>query len=496
MRASGRAWLPGDEQVGGHSGGVAGFTCVGDNGPSLGSGRIDEGDAGGGAAGFPQVGDGQPKGGPSGERSSVYALVQAALECGELGLDSAQHIMKTLRLGYQRGASHEELALIERHLVAAAISLAAEGKAQAGFGGDSGAPGGRTHSNAADEEGPKVGATLDRGDPITQSRRVLISALNEVRRESASEPAAEKEPWPDEGFGRAGSFEQGLSGVDQPSRSTGTARILSGSSVGGGRNLGHGETGLLGDGLGADQVGQLAKSWSLIIDPEGSAPKPEESMSKRYLSVGKDKGGVVSIRGEVIPEVAAQMTLLLDAYLNPRLARNGADGGKEAKSRDLRTPGQKRHDALAGVLEIAAGMKETHTPGGAPPTLVISMSSDQVGLESGVAFIEGAAPQIAAIGAGAAQLMTCGGRIMKVLTDRAGRIIELGNTQRVFTAHWALQGGAFACGMESQKFERRSGLTLMDHGPPGLAPLILNGSGLDQRIWDVRVMAQRTWALN
>lgn len=53
------------------------------------------------------------------------------------------------------------------------------------------------------------------------------------------------------------------------------------------------------------------------IDPDGVEPAERVAMLKRGITLGAPVGGLVPIRGALLPETAAQLQLLLDAYNNP-----------------------------------------------------------------------------------------------------------------------------------------------------------------------------------
>lgn len=119
---------------------------------------------------------------------------------------------------------------------------------------------------------------------------------------------------------------------------------------------------------------------------------------------------------------------------------------------DDRTAVQKRHDALASALAIAARHKDMPTLGGASPVLVVTV--DAKDLAHGSAFGAGAGAGARGVrhmaagnggwatipGSGAhvpvsvAAQAACSGVIQRVLFDE-GRIIGITTTDRVFTVH-------------------------------------------------------------
>ncbi|QEW04192.1 HNH endonuclease signature motif containing protein [Microbacterium lushaniae] len=196
---------------------------------------------------------------------------------------------------------------------------------------------------------------------------------------------------------------------------------------------------------GADEVAIMAQTWALFLDPDGALPEEERAMKARGLTLGREREGVVGVQGALLPDVAAQLQRLLDAFLNPKVA--GAPGprfaaeteteeGEEDPPVDPRTSAQRRHDAFAGVLAVAAGMDGMPHLGGSAPTLVVTVAADQLDHASGVAFVPPrTAGDTGAVPASVARHAGCAGQIQRIVFDRAGRIIDLGTPQRLYTAH-------------------------------------------------------------
>ncbi|MFJ2542513.1 DUF222 domain-containing protein [Microbacterium sp. NPDC087589] len=225
----------------------------------------------------------------------------------------------------------------------------------------------------------------------------------------------------------------------------------------------------------AQDLKSLAEDLASMFDPDGEEPKDEDAKRRRGITIGRLKDGVHAIRGYLTPEVAAQFQLIMDALVNPKGdgpptpgvfftpssgtdSGNGADAGADAGAEvgedpfnsdersviDDRTAAQKRHDALAAALAIAARHKDMPTLGGASPVLVVTIDAKDLAHGSafgagaggaacngGWATIPGSGAHVpASVGAQAA----CSGVIQRVLFDE-GRIIGITTTDRVFTVH-------------------------------------------------------------
>lgn len=92
---------------------------------------------------------------------------------------------------------------------------------------------------------------------------------------------------------------------------------------------------------------------------------------------------------------------------------------------------QKHHDALATALFTVAASGQLPTLGGGAPTLVVSTRAEDLKADRGYVHIDGIDEPVSLA---VATHTACMGNIQRVVFDGNGRIIELGNTERVFTA--------------------------------------------------------------
>lgn len=158
------------------------------------------------------------------------------------------------------------------------------------------------------------------------------------------------------------------------------------------------------------------------------------------------------IRGNLTPEVAAQLQLLFDAFGNPKVGgaphpsvafEPTSDGPADSALYDdpynsdprnvidSRTPAQKRHDALAAALGIAARHDSMPTLSGAAPTLVVHVDAHDLATGTGWATIPGCETPVSL---SVAAHTACTGAVQRVLFDE-GRIVGITVTDRIFTVH-------------------------------------------------------------
>ncbi|MDQ0728368.1 HNH endonuclease signature motif containing protein [Microbacterium sp. W4I20] len=201
-----------------------------------------------------------------------------------------------------------------------------------------------------------------------------------------------------------------------------------------------------------EDLRQFAQSVAMSLDPDGPEPSDRGAQNHRFLTIGRLRDGLHSIRGNVLPDVAAQFQSVIDAQNNPKTdgpprpgvrfedseghgsadsEHPGHDDGFEDEPIDRRTAGQKRHDAFAAALGIAARHADMPSLGGAAPTLVVHVDAKDLAAGRGWATMAGSqAPVPLHVAAHTA----CNGAIQRVLFDE-GRIVGITVTDRVFTVH-------------------------------------------------------------
>lgn len=186
----------------------------------------------------------------------------------------------------------------------------------------------------------------------------------------------------------------------------------------------------------ADLLRVQAQAWAAALDQDGAEPKEEQAMRMRGVTIGVARDGVVPLRGSLLPEVAAQFQRICDATGSPRAGEGVSfrpDGdGHSGFADDPRTSSQKRHDALATALSVAASSEQLPTIGGAAPTLVISVRAEDLVSDTGWAHVDGID---APVSVRAAAHAGCAGVIQRVLLGENGRIQRVGTEERVFNRH-------------------------------------------------------------
>ncbi len=192
----------------------------------------------------------------------------------------------------------------------------------------------------------------------------------------------------------------------------------------------------------ADDLRLQAQVWAMYLDQDGAEPRESRALRKRGFTLGLCRDGIVPCRGSVLPEVAAQLERLFDSILNPKGDGPGAPTGPHFVDSapdspvegavDPRSRAMQQHDAFAMILRVAARSGALPSIGGAAPTLVVSVESGDLASGRGHAHLDGFDEPVSLA---VARQIACAGAVQRVTTDRAGRILAIDISDRVFAAH-------------------------------------------------------------
>lgn len=206
-----------------------------------------------------------------------------------------------------------------------------------------------------------------------------------------------------------------------------------------------------------DDIRQLCRRWDDALDPDGAAPDDQQRMDRRYLNLGASKDGLVRVNGLITMEAAAGLMAVNDALSNPRRPGDfGTEGERvreggaveeavaevdtETKAAicqrvDGRTAGQRRHDALETVVQVALASQNLPTLGGAHATVVVEVKEETLRRGEGAAWLVDHEGARSAVSLATVRNMACGANIQAVVRNSLGRIKKLGTPMRIFNAH-------------------------------------------------------------
>lgn len=208
-----------------------------------------------------------------------------------------------------------------------------------------------------------------------------------------------------------------------------------------------------GPSLTPEELTALVAHLLLRLDPDGADPDDGTGDRTRSFSIGRLRNGTVPVQGRLLPEAAAALQRLFDAYNNPRVefASGTADGSDEADitpgsgpdddfdpdappeaAADTRTPAQMRHDAFAAIIMSEGVAGAAPKLGGAAPTLLVSVRAEDYVSGKGRAHLESTGWNVPL---SVAQHVACAGGVQRVLLDEYGAIVGISTTGRIFTTH-------------------------------------------------------------
>jgi hypothetical protein len=129
--------------------------------------------------------------------------------------------------------------------------------------------------------------------------------------------------------------------------------------------------------------GQLAKAGArllAILDPDGPEPVDREHERRRNVSLRMRADGSAALSGDLTSAAAAVWQAILDSLAAPN--------SDQAGEPDVRTPGQRRHDAFldAGVRLLNSG--SLPDCGGSPVTVVVTVTEQDLRERTGHARTE------------------------------------------------------------------------------------------------------------
>ena len=141
-----------------------------------------------------------------------------------------------------------------------------------------------------------------------------------------------------------------------------------------------------------DYLAGEIRQVTATVDQDGTRPREDRAKRRRDFRVGvPDEDGLVPAYGRLMPEIGSLLLGLLEAHRrSPRFVESavgaGGTGGLSsavgllgedgpAASADSRTPGQRRHDALAEILIATANFDGAPRLDGAPVSVLVTVSA-------------------------------------------------------------------------------------------------------------------------
>ncbi|HEY1529420.1 MAG TPA: DUF222 domain-containing protein [Galbitalea sp.] len=195
------------------------------------------------------------------------------------------------------------------------------------------------------------------------------------------------------------------------------------------------------------QVADLAVAVRDRLDPDGVLPREEETRLRRGFSLGRERNGIVPVRGALTPTTAALLQSAFDEanapgaqprFLSDEDQREGTetivneDGSESLTVRDTRSRDQRQHDVLDGLL--TAGVRNTGRETGqlrstAEVTAHVSVADLEAGI--GVGHIDGIREPVSM---NTIKQLLCDAVFRKAVLGNDGEIIAFGKARYPFSS--------------------------------------------------------------
>src|SRR5882757_293682 len=212
----------------------------------------------------------------------------------------------------------------------------------------------------------------------------------------------------------------------------------------------------------------LARRVVALLNPDGVLADDVEHDRRRHATLSGNRDGSGELRAHLTPAVLAQWQAVLDPLAAPR--PSDADGP------DVRSPGQRMHDALADAAHKLLASNTLPPSGGVPATVLLTMTLDQLETRTGhVTTAHGGTISVhqALKEAGEAH-------VIPVVLDSKG-ILAYGQARRTATTNQRLalaaRGGGtdldnlcLLCGYHHREHEKRGWQVTMKNGRPWWIP--------------------------
>ncbi|MCU1505241.1 MAG: endonuclease, partial [Microbacteriaceae bacterium] len=134
----------------------------------------------------------------------------------------------------------------------------------------------------------------------------------------------------------------------------------------------------------ADLIGIQARLWRDTLDADGAEPRDEDLRMRREVRLGRERGGMTPLFGQLDPVGAARFKAMIDSYsapgCSPRFREESDDYAVDDDAQgddslpETRTPGQRNYDIMLGV--ITAGMAADDTAPKSKTSIVLTMRAD------------------------------------------------------------------------------------------------------------------------
>jgi len=166
-------------------------------------------------------------------------------------------------------------------------------------------------------------------------------------------------------------------------------------------------------------VARLGREIRDRLDQDGDPPPDKDRVRPlRRLDITERRGGGITGTFDLDTETGALLTALLSPLTEPRSSDEGPD---------LRSPAERRGDALAEVLRLAAKSPDVASEAGEPATLLVSVTLDQLKSGLGHGLLDG----YDMLSAAQIRRLACDAKVVPVVLGARSETLDIGRATRV-----------------------------------------------------------------
>jgi hypothetical protein len=187
-----------------------------------------------------------------------------------------------------------------------------------------------------------------------------------------------------------------------------------------------------------DELKRAAERLAILLNPDGRFSEQDRARRRGFSWSGQDPDGMSLGRLVASPALRAELDAWMAKYAAPGRC-NPADEtpciedepSEQAAQRDLRTPAQRRHDALAALVRGQLGDPKLGQHNGLPVTVIASTTLTQLQKAAGQAVTAGGSllPISDLI-----RMASHAYHYLAIFDEHNGRALYLGRTKRIASA--------------------------------------------------------------
>jgi hypothetical protein len=161
--------------------------------------------------------------------------------------------------------------------------------------------------------------------------------------------------------------------------------------------------------------------WQQAQDLDRAEREEDERFWRRRLHASPTIGGMVRVDGDLDPETGQTLLSALQAVMD-------ADA-RARREPELRSPGQRRADALGEICRTWLDSSERPVVLGERPHVVVTLDLDALEGRAGRSELQGWGP----VTPETARRLACDAKVSRVITDSASRPLDVGRSTKVVT---------------------------------------------------------------